>query len=199
MFNNRPAISFDVSFRFSFFRIDKAFSKCSRKYTTRKDEFEKLEVLESGIIGDYNHYRTTALGNTTDRAVSILTSDVIEILKDEKSPWSQIQSGDLGENLFVDGLFYYDFQVGKKIGIYDPKTRRDDESCVILEITEPIVPCANLCKLPFINNSTTDPKDRIKSCKHFIERLAQDDGLRGWYAKVLQSGAIEKGDTIELL
>ena len=170
----------------------------SRKYTTRKTEVVKVEILVDGMVGDYNHYRTIALANTTDRAVSILTLDVMDMLKCEKEPWNKIQNGDLGENLLIEGLLFNDFLIGNKVRIYDPNLDSKINVGVVLEITEPIVPCANLCKLPCINDSDLDPKDRIETCKNFLERLAEEDGLRGWYAKVLQAGFIEKGYCIEI-
>ena len=48
----------------------------SRYYTTRKDSLPIISIDESGVVGDYNHYRTVALKSTSDRAVSILTNDV---------------------------------------------------------------------------------------------------------------------------
>jgi hypothetical protein len=71
-------------------------------------------------------------------------------------------------------------------------------SAVLLEITEPIIPCANLCKLSFINDELKTPQDRIQTCQHFLEALGQDQGLRGWYAKVLQEGEIRVGDTMQI-
>ena len=171
----------------------------SSKYTTRKDEFESVEVVDSGVFGDYNHYRTVALKGTADRAVSILTKDVIDTLKDEGGYYSTVKAGDLGENLFVDNLLYSDFKVGMKVEIFDQDTNNAEDETVVLEITEPIVPCANLCKLSFINNPSTDPKQKIENCKNFLERLAEEDGLRGWYAKVLSTGKVAKGYSVKIL
>ena len=38
----------------------------------------------------------------------------------------------------------------------------------------------NLCKLSYIKSEGR--------CKYLIEVLAKDDGLRGWYEKVIQGG-----------
>lgn len=182
----------------------------SSNYTTRKNSFDEIFVNYSGVVGDYNHYRTVALSNTTDRAISILTTDVLEMLRKEKGPQSAIQVGDLGENILVDGLNFDDFYVGQKYKISGNKRRSDhelnyddddvDKDCfIILKITEPIVPCANLCKLSFINNPDIEPKDKIERCKCFLERLAEADGLRGWYAKVENEGTIAVGSAIELI
>ena len=69
----------------------------------------------------------------------------------------------------------------------------------IVEITEPIEPCANLCKLPYINDETIPPRDRLARCQNFIHQLDLYDGLRGWYAKVVSSGDVMVGDTLQLV
>lgn len=178
----------------------------SEKYTTHKNELPLLKISSSGVTGDYNHYRTSALSSTKDRAISILTNDVIKVLRNEGVYF--IEPGNLGENILVDKITYRYFQVGNKYFIGDTsisstsdqsndiKTRRGVE----IEITEPIVPCANLCKLSLINKFDLEPKFRVKRCKEFIERLDRHDGFRGWYAKILSHGGeVRLGDGIRLL
>ncbi len=67
---------------------------------------------------------------------------------------------------------------------------------VIIEITEPMEPCANLCKLSYINDPSLQPKERVARCQYFIQALGKNDGLRGWYAKVIQGGVINVGDSL---
>uniref|UniRef100_A0A7S2A1V4 MOSC domain-containing protein n=1 Tax=Ditylum brightwellii TaxID=49249 RepID=A0A7S2A1V4_9STRA len=166
----------------------------SRTYTTRKESYPKAQLSKHGIVGDYNHYRTIALDNTLDRAVSILTEDVLDICKN--SVYGEIQDGDLGENLCLDGFKYDSFQIGSRCCI-------GHQDGIILEITEPIVACANLCKLQFINRESSSPKERIQKCTEFIDFLNQKDGLRGWYAKVVDlgkdDGFICVGDEVKLM
>eukprot|EP00587_Corethron_hystrix_P006959 CAMPEP_0113315462 /NCGR_PEP_ID=MMETSP0010_2-20120614/11120_1 /TAXON_ID=216773 ORGANISM="Corethron hystrix, Strain 308" /NCGR_SAMPLE_ID=MMETSP0010_2 /ASSEMBLY_ACC=CAM_ASM_000155 /LENGTH=282 /DNA_ID=CAMNT_0000171967 /DNA_START=45 /DNA_END=893 /DNA_ORIENTATION=+ /assembly_acc=CAM_ASM_000155 len=161
-------------------------------YTTRKDNMPQISVSTSGVIGDYNHYRTVALSSTHDRAVSILTDDVHKILN------NMIQPGDLGENILVSGVAYDFFKVGSRYSIRNDSGGRSFNQEVILEITEAIVPCMNLCKLSSINNMDIVPEARVSRCQSFLEKLAMDDGIRGWYAKVIGSGTIYLGDKIEL-
>lgn len=158
----------------------------SRAYTTRKNSVPNVAISASGVVGDYNHYRSAALSSTPDRAVSLLTTDAMSFLQ---SLHPSSQQGDLGENLLIDGVTYRDFVVGSKVMIGD---------AVIVEITEPIEPCANLCKLPYINDDKLNPKQRIELCRTFIEKLDTVDGLRGWYAKVLQPGKIYVGAMVQL-
>ena len=181
------------------YKDDGSSKPSSAKYTTRKNEYPSLQIDASGVIGDYNHYRTTALSSTKDRAVSILTNDVIKVLNNEGI--YLVNPGDLGENILVDEVTYHYFQVGKKYFIgetastypdSDGKLRRGVE----IEITEPIVACANLCKLPIINQSQLQPKARIKRCMDFLKRLDHENGVRGWYAKILGNGEVRIGDGV---
>lgn len=108
-------------------------------YTTRKDAQPFIDIEPSGVSGDYNHYRTIALGSTPDRAVCILTSDVLAYVRDEPI-FSRLQDGDLGENVLVDMLSYTFFEVGKR---YRFSKKKGGVDGAIIEITEPAVPCAS--------------------------------------------------------
>lgn len=166
----------------------------SRKCTTAKVSCETLSITSQGCVGDYNHYRTVALGNTTDRAVSIVTTDCMELLRSHGYP---VENGDLGENVLVDGVDYRFFQPGS-VCIFsggNESIEKEDEDnamvAVVVEITEAMEPCANLCKLPYINDPAKTPAERIDSCRHLLSVLDQEPGLRGWYAKVLQAGVVD--------
>ena len=165
-------------------------------YTTRKNSLPMIAVNKGGVLGDYNHYRTQALASTPDRAVNILTSDVMARVRGMKT-YQGIQDGDLGENVLVDGLSYKFFEVGKRYR-FSTKDSPGDNG-VVVEITEPAEPCANLCNLEFINHKSLEPKQRIEKCQSFIEALGIDDGFRGWYAKVVGDGSIRPGDSVSLL
>jgi MOSC domain-containing protein YiiM len=171
----------------------------SRKYTTRKDsQDEGIQIRFHGIVHDYNDYRTTAKNSTLDRAVSLWTTDVLELL--QAYGYDQVQPGDLGENLSVEDIPYTFFQVGQRYRFFSPPAMDDDEAkedAVVLEITERIEPCGSLCVLPYINSDTLlQPKERVKRCQDFLKLLDQHDGLRGWYAKVLREGTIRPGNIV---
>lgn len=178
---------------------DKDSKPSGTNYTTRKDAVvDQVMVTAQGVQQDYNHYRTVALKSTPDRAVSLWTTDVLHWLH-SYSYYQDIQIGDFGENISVDGVNYTFFQKGQQYqfqsAIID-RTSSREEANVILEITERMEPCANLCKLPYINQPDLSPKERIQKCKNFLEVLDRDDGLRGWYAKVIQEGRIGTGDRV---
>jgi MOSC domain-containing protein YiiM len=119
----------------------------------------------------------------------------------------QFFSGDLGENILIDGINFRFFRVGERYKFTSVRKKENipsnddtlaDEA--IIEITEPMEPCANLCKLPYINDpSLSSSKDRVSRCRSFIDALGQRDGLRGWYAKVIAGGIVSVGNSISLV
>lgn len=170
----------------------------SHGYTTRKDSVSKAHVTKAGLQDDYNHYRSVALGNTKDRAISLWTTDCLDWVRQDVC--GDVQPGDLGENVLIDGLDFDALVVGQSYRFVSTKKTNNGisttDSGVVIQITEPVVPCASLCKLPCINRDDKTPKERIAACQSFLEKLDQAPGLRGWYAKVLQEGTIQLNDTI---
>ena len=174
----------------------------SSAYTTKKNARGEIMVGPEGVSGDYNHYRTSPQSSTPDRAVSILTTDILKML--HTAGWDAVSEGDLGENIYVDGIDYTFFEVGKRYKFQtkegDSKTVGGKEDGVIVEITERIEPCGNLCKLPYINNESIPPKDRFEACKKFLLWLDEKEGLRGWYGKIIgDGGRVKLGDQISAL
>ena len=169
-------------------------------------------------------HRAIALDNTPDRAVSILTTDVLQRL--QTNGYSAVREGDLGENIYVDRVTLHFFEVGKHYQFgksNNHNNNNDNNEAVVIEITERIEPCGNLCRLPFIsgsdnknnNNNINDkrqtsssssssssllePKQRLELCKNFLLYLNQEDGLRGWYGKIIGTGGrINVGDRVTL-
>jgi MOSC domain-containing protein YiiM len=184
----------------------------SRHYTTRKPSLPIISVSEKGVTGDYNHYRTVALKSTVDRAISILTHDVSSYIQSlDGGSFGSYTDGDLGENVLVRGVDFSFFKVGGRYRFSQKSSNSGDGSSsstsivesaedVIIEVTEPMEPCANLCKLPFINDPTlSSARERVAKCQRFIEALGVKDGLRGWYGKVLSGGVIRVDDSVSLL
>ena len=145
-------------------------------WTTTKPSVPGFGLGVDGCAGDYNNYRATQLKNTRDRAISIITSDVYGALRQEGWP---VDQGDLGENLFVDGMAYGTFAVGRRFQL---------GATALVEITEAIVPCGYLCTLPYLSQKWR--------CADFIRTLA---GRRGWYAKVRVPGYVAVGDPVVAL
>jgi MOSC domain-containing protein YiiM len=163
----------------------------SREYTTRKDERRSIQVSFEGVVDDYNHYRTVALKGTPNRAISILTEDVMNMLK---SAYPGSEPGDLGENIWIHGMSFRQFVIGQQ---YEFSSYFDsNQPAVIVEITEPMIPCANLCKLSWINSVGLDARERIARCQGLLDFLDTHTGMRGWYAKIIQPGIIRVGDRV---
>ena len=83
-----------------------------KEKSPQKVQVDQLNVRVDGCEGDYNDYRTKHKKSTNDRAVSIMTTQLIETFNEEGWP---VQSGDLGENITVGGDIT--FEIGKKYQI----------------------------------------------------------------------------------
>ncbi|MFV2014196.1 MAG: MOSC domain-containing protein, partial [Candidatus Heimdallarchaeota archaeon] len=134
-----------------------------------KFETTEAEITVSGVADDYNDYRTKSKKSTLDRAVLIMTVDIMRQLEREGWP---VKSGDIGENLTIDGLSYDSFKIGNIYRVGNAE----------LQITEKCNPCTRLSNLQYVGE---------KRVNEFIKVLKN---RRGWYAKVLREGIVRKGD-----
>lgn len=175
-----------------------------RHYSTRKEQRRAIQVTKQGAFGDYNHYRQTALQGTLDRAISIVTTDCLVMLHSYGYP---AVPGDLGENVLVDQVQFSFLEPGGVYRFESNAVNSDDatmslrflasSSTVDVRITEAMTPCANLCKLSYINDPDTPLLDRVSKCKEMLRLLDQAPGLRGWYATVLSEGTIHDTATMK--
>ena len=138
----------------------------------RKISTTSIQVYKEGCKGDYNDYRTKHKQSTNDRALSLITTEILEQLNTEGWP---IKPGDLGENITIAGDL--SLELGQKYSI----------GTVTLEITEEIVPCNKLSFLPYVGKPNKS---------EFLETLK---GRRGWYARVLTEGTITVRDKVNPL
>lgn len=171
----------------------------SRDYTTRKDEcLQVLRVTQAGAVGDYNHFRTAALKGTPERALSILTTDCLDLLQSYGFP---VEPGDLGENILVNATVGFQFFVSGAVYRFESRTPTEGErhhsDAVDIRITEPMIPCANLCKLHYINDESKSLPERVDRCQEMLRILSPAPGLRGWYAAVLANTASDGVQTIQ--
>jgi len=132
----------------------------------------QLDVSTQGCLGDYNQYRTIKKKSTSDRALSLITEDVIAQLNEEGWP---VQAGDLGENITINGIPYEELQEGMSFVV----------GSVRLVLTEEIEPCNKLLHLPYVGRARR---------KEFMTTLTN---RRGWYAKVDNPGIIKEGDVFK--
>jgi len=155
----------------------------SKKWTSPiKPAVEFAEVQHSGLVGDYNHYRTTAKKSTNDRAVSLMTMGALQSLQKDGY---DVGPGDLGENLTI-GAAESLMEVGLRLRVVDAA---GEPGSLELELTEKATPCGNLEWIPSIA-SLPEKKRRAfpRACK----------GRRGWYARVIQDGAVKLGNSLQL-
>ena len=148
--------------------------KINQEVGLPKIPVDKAEVTFSGIVGDYNRFRSTKKKNDPEMGLMLLTSDIIHELNSEGWP---IQPGDLGENITLTDMDYRSLAPRQKYEV----------GSIQIEISFICDPCSNLQVLPYVGK---------KKIKGFIKTLL---GRRGWYAKVLKAGTIHKGDIIKML
>ena len=135
---------------------------------------ENATVTKLGLKGDCNNFRRNKKDNDPDMALMILSYDIIKNLNEEG--WL-VKPGDLGENIMVKGIEYSDFSPKKKYKI----------DKVEIEISFACDPCMTLQNLPYIGE---------KNINTFIKILMN---RRGWYARVLKPGKIQKGDALTII
>lgn len=132
-----------------------------------------LRITPSGADGDYNHYRTTKVQGNPNLAILLLTREVLDALRTEGWP---VEPGDLGENLTLAGVPESSLTPGARVKIGE----------VLLEVSEPCDPCTEVYVLPYVG------KEKGPA---FVRTLT---GRRGWFARVLASGAIAPGARVEV-
>lgn len=143
-----------------------------RGHGLQKSAVDRLVVRVTGCEGDYNQFRTSHKQSTPDRAVSLITTSILDELTHEG--WGPVLPGDLGENITVTGDIL--FEPGQIVSIGPD---------AVLEIAELIVPCNKLMFLPYVG------RERKAA---FLKTL---QGRRGWYARVLSEGTIHPGDKVK--
>ena len=133
---------------------------------------DTAEVTLSGIVGDFNRFRSTKKRNNPEMGLMLLTTDILDELNREGWP---IKPGDLGENITLTDIDYQSLAPKQKYEI----------GSIQIEISFICAPCSNLGVLPYVG------KEKIKD---FMKILLN---RRGWYARVLKAGMICKGDAIK--
>ena len=138
-----------------------------------KQPVAALRVTAAGAEGDYNRYRAEKLQGDPDSAILLLTSDVLEALRQEG--WT-VAPGHLGENVLLEGIANTAFSPGRRVRI----------GAVLLEVSRACDPCSELYTLPYVGRARGP---------EFVRTL---QGRRGWYARVLAEGTLRPGDQVRL-
>jgi len=131
-----------------------------------------ISVTRAGAEGDYNVYRQEKKKGDPDSAILLIPIETIRDLNSEGWP---VKAGDLGENVTTSGIPYSFFAVGKTFTL----------GKAVLQVSRACDPCENLFVLPYVGTAK-GPK--------FLKTML---GRRGWYARVIREGKVERGDRIE--
>ena len=116
-----------------------------------------------------------------DRLVSIVTSDVIDMVQQEVGPKVDY----LGENILVQGLLFDDFKVADKFVIASADDFDPDASGVLnLEILEP---------RPAHSLNLDQLGDDDSQRKSITSMLSMASGFCGWTARVKIAGRVRSG------
>ncbi len=137
------------------------------------------KVTPLGIAGDVQAH--PGIHGGPRQAVLLITSEGLDELKEQGYP---LYPGALGENITSQGLDRRTVRLGQRYRIGE----------VVIEITKMRQPCAQLN--PYgdgIQKAVFDPE--VKAGNAQSPRW----GLAGFYAKIVQSGRIQPGDSISLL
>jgi MOSC domain-containing protein YiiM len=132
-----------------------------------KTPITRAEVGKLGIVGDGHRFR---LHGGSEKALLILASEVIDVLKAEGWP---LFYGALGENFTTIGLDHRLWQPGRQLLCGD----------ITLELTTPREPC-----------KTLNPYGR-----GIQKRLLANRGESGFYASVITGGILQAGAIIKLV
>jgi MOSC domain-containing protein YiiM len=129
----------------------------------------ELTLTPRGVEGDFNRWRTEKAAGDPDQAVLLLEVEILEALAAEGWP---VRPGDLGENVGIAGLERGTLAPGTRVTIGE----------VALEVSKACDPCIVLYGLPYVG---------AERGPAFVRTLK---GRRGWFSRVVGSGAVRVGD-----
>ena len=145
------------------------------------EDVEKTDGIPNYMIRTSGTVSRVADGKgvwDSDHIVSILTSDVIDMVQQQGGAAQKITC--LGEDILVEGLLFDDFKADDTFEIALP----DDTANLTIEIIEPRAPSA----LDFDQlGDDDDTKRGIASI------LSLGPGFSGWSARVVVPGQVEPG------
>lgn len=145
-----------------------------QQYGLPKASVPSVEILRTGLEGDFNNYRQAELHGDPDSAVLLMTQETVEALRAEGWP---VTPGDLGENLLVKGIRYDELAPSRTLRVGEGVTLATTRACT---------PCDRLFTLPYVG-----PERGPAFLKAMLDR-------RGWYARVVHPGSVRVGDAISL-
>lgn len=124
-----------------------------------------------GIVGD--HQADRRYHGAPDQALCLYSLEVLQALAGEGHP---IEPGSSGDNLTLCGLFWPGLRAGDRLRV----------GAVLVELTDYAVPC-----------SKNGRYFRDAKFSRMSEKL--HPGWSRWYARVLSTGVIARGDAVEAI
>ena len=135
----------------------------------KKPVSNRVQVTSQGIEGD--RQADLSVHGGYDKAVYAYSYSHYKLWSEHlKKEFNEY--GLVGENLTIDNFDENDIRIGDRLKIND---------CV-LQVSQPRIPCYKI---------------GIKMNSRDFPRMFSQSGLLGSYLRVIEEGAIEKGDTIE--
>ncbi|HEX7337162.1 MAG TPA: MOSC domain-containing protein [Gemmatimonadales bacterium] len=147
--------------------------KQGRERGIPKPAVSELTITAEGVEGDFNRWRTEKAKGDPDQAVLLLNEEILADLRAEGWP---VQPGDLGENVTLADLPADALEPGARVRLGQ----------VVLEVSKPCDPCTVLYTLPYVGT------------KRGPEFLRTMNGRRGWYARVLRGGTVQRESPVEV-
>ncbi|QQG39837.1 MAG: MOSC domain-containing protein [Candidatus Aenigmatarchaeota archaeon] len=146
-------------------------------------------VTRLGMAGDYNQYRQEVHEPLGDERMALLLMPLETIWQLNDEDWP-VKPGDLGENITTEGIPYGAFgtQINKglKYELISGHTFNIGND-LVAEVAKVCNPCHNLMELPYVGK------------ENFAEFCRTLLGRRGWYARVLDEGTVDRGARITRL
>jgi MOSC domain-containing protein YiiM len=137
-----------------------------------KSLVEQAEISPLGLSGDAQADKRYHGG--VDKAVHQFSARAYEVINlNFPALNQQTLPGSFGENLFTESMSDLDVFIGDVYRIND----------VVLQVSEPRRPCWKI-------NSRFN--------QHGLSQFVEQQCVTGWYYRVIESGTIKLGDTVEL-
>ncbi|MEO8369640.1 MAG: MOSC domain-containing protein [Candidatus Solibacter sp.] len=144
-----------------------------------KREITEGWITPLGIEGDRHAH--PAIHGGPQKAILIIAAEVVDALKERGYP---LFYGAMGENITTRGIEIRDVRVGDQFRV----------GGAVLEITQPRGPCSAL-----------DVYGATLKLEVYDQKVKQRDytsprwGMSGFYASVIEAGAVREGDAVTLL
>merc|ERR1712196_729750 len=88
----------------------------------RRPSVDILTIEACGAVGDYNHYRTRRFQSTPDRAISIMSMQALQSLRQDGY---DVVAGDMGENITLELPAGIALEIGMRLRVHQVDVAAD--------------------------------------------------------------------------